>query len=80
MASASNGNDEKVAETVIVGRYIEMERDDEERTVKSKLSSFLWHGGSTYDAWFSCASNQVETCFLHILVLLHSFAFRFFWN
>lgn len=25
------------------------------------LKSFLWHGGSVYDAWFSCASNQV--CF-----------------
>lgn len=23
------------------------------------MKSFLWHGGSVYDAWFSCASNQV---------------------
>lgn len=23
------------------------------------FKSFLWHGGSVYDAWFSCASNQV---------------------
>lgn len=27
----------------------------------SKLSNFLWHGGSVWDAWFSCASNQVNT-------------------
>lgn len=25
----------------------------------SSLKSILWHGGSAYDAWFSCASNQV---------------------
>lgn len=25
----------------------------------SNLSNFLWHGGSVWDAWFSCASNQV---------------------
>lgn len=25
----------------------------------SGLKNFLWHGGSVYDAWFSCASNQV---------------------
>jgi auxin influx carrier (AUX1 LAX family) len=23
------------------------------------FKSFLWHGGSVWDAWFSCASNQV---------------------
>jgi hypothetical protein len=23
------------------------------------MKSFLWHGGSVWDAWFSCASNQV---------------------
>lgn len=26
----------------------------------SQLSNFLWHGGSVWDAWFSCASNQVK--------------------
>ena len=25
----------------------------------SGFKNFLWHGGSAYDAWFSCASNQV---------------------
>ena len=23
------------------------------------MKRFLWHGGSVFDAWFSCASNQV---------------------
>lgn len=53
---------EKV-ETVIAGNYLEMEREGEEansnNSVKSKLSNFFWHGGSVYDAWFSCSSNQV---------------------
>ena len=30
----------------------------EERSLSS-LKSFLWHGGSVYDAWFTCASGQV---------------------
>lgn len=25
----------------------------------NNMKSLLWHGGSVYDAWFSCASNQV---------------------
>nr|CAB3478889.1 unnamed protein product [Digitaria exilis] len=24
------------------------------------MKSFLWHGGSVWDAWFSCASNQAS--------------------
>ena len=38
------------------------ERDhQEEKPNQAPLSfkSLLWHGGSVYDAWFSCASNQV---------------------
>lgn len=34
---------------------------------KFGLKSLLWHGGSVYDAWFSCASNQV------LLTLLYYF-------
>lgn len=63
MGSTSNGNEEKVVETVMVGRYVEMEQDGEEKTIKSRLSGLLWHGGSAYDAWFSCASNQVRLFF-----------------
>ena len=24
------------------------------------FKSLLWHGGSVWDAWFSCASNEVN--------------------
>ena len=49
---------EKV-ETVLAGNYVEMEREEEDsNSAKSKLSKLFWHGGSVYDAWFSCASNQ----------------------
>jgi hypothetical protein len=27
---------------------------------KFTMKSLLWHGGSVWDAWFSCASNQVN--------------------
>lgn len=39
----------------------EEEREGGERADQSisGFKSFLWHGGSVYDAWFSCASNQV---------------------
>lgn len=49
---------EKV-ETIVAGNYVEMEREGEVKASKSKLSRYFWHGGSVYDAWFSCASNQV---------------------
>jgi hypothetical protein len=33
----------------------------EEAHVTRSMKSLLWHGGSVWDAWFSCASNQVPT-------------------
>ncbi|XVF65746.1 hypothetical protein PTKIN_Ptkin09bG0274700 [Pterospermum kingtungense] len=30
------------------------------------VKSLLWHGGSVYDAWFTCASNQVAQALLTI--------------
>ena len=54
---------DKVVDTVIVGNYVEMETEGKPKDVKSRLSKFFWHGGSVYDAWFSCASNQVCFCF-----------------
>lgn len=32
---------------------------EDEIEPRGSMKSFLWHGGSVYDAWFSCASNQV---------------------
>ncbi|XP_062209180.1 auxin transporter-like protein 2 [Phragmites australis] len=73
MASPANGSlaDEKAPEMVGVGRYLEMEKDGDPNTVKSRLSGLLWHGGSAYDAWFSCASNQVAQV---LLTLPYSFS------
>jgi auxin influx carrier (AUX1 LAX family) len=69
MASNTNGSEEKPVETLVGGRYLEMEQDGDEKTVKSRLSGLLWHGGSAYDAWFSCASNQVHiSSFLSIVI------------
>ncbi|OAY79402.1 Auxin transporter-like protein 3 [Ananas comosus] len=61
---------EKV-ETIVAGNYIEMEREGEETSSKSKISRYFWHGGSVYDAWFSCASNQVAQV---LLTLPYSFS------
>ncbi|KAK1300978.1 Auxin transporter-like protein 3 [Acorus calamus] len=63
---------EKV-ETVIAGNYVEMEREEDDLTGKgtSKFSKMFWHGGSVYDAWFSCASNQVAQV---LLTLPYSFS------
>ncbi|EFH65415.1 hypothetical protein ARALYDRAFT_476933 [Arabidopsis lyrata subsp. lyrata] len=64
-------------ETVVAGNYLEMEREEEnisgnnKSSAKTKLSNFFWHGGSVYDAWFSCASNQVAQV---LLTLPYSFS------
>ncbi|CAI0547633.1 unnamed protein product [Linum tenue] len=62
---------DKEVETVIVGNYVQMESEGKVRDVKSRVSNFLWHGGSVYDAWFSCASNQVAQV---LLTLPYSFS------
>ncbi|KAI3974576.1 hypothetical protein MKX01_020348, partial [Papaver californicum] len=58
----------KSGEEAIVSSYNETEddgggrsRDQDENEDQSmfNVKSFLWHGGYVYDAWFSCASNQV---------------------
>jgi hypothetical protein len=58
---------QKQAEEAIVANYGEMEvegRDTQDtsdgNSMKGAIKSFFWHGGSVYDAWFSCASNQVH--------------------
>ncbi|KAB5541569.1 hypothetical protein DKX38_014543 [Salix brachista] len=62
---------DKVVETVIVGNYVEMETEGKPNDMKARFSKFLWHGGSAYDAWFSCASNQVAQV---LLTLPYSFS------
>lgn len=61
---------QKQAEEAIVSNYNEVEqeggskeegaeREVEEDQSLFSVKNFLWHGGSAWDAWFSCASNQV---------------------
>lgn len=57
--------DNKQAEEAIVPGDMkggnEQEQGEGEIGVDQSMSgfkNFLWHGGSVYDAWFSCASNQ----------------------
>lgn len=38
---------------------------------EGQLKKLFWHGGSVYDAWFSCASNQVAQV---LLTLPYSFS------
>lgn len=55
---------QKQAEEAIVPNFNETEHEgkeeerDEEHSMLS-VKNLLWHGGSAWDAWFSCASNQV---------------------
>lgn len=56
---------QKQAEEAIVPNISETEHEgkDEEKVEEHSVFSvknFLWHGGSVWDAWFSCASNQVK--------------------
>ncbi|WOL05931.1 hypothetical protein Cni_G14662 [Canna indica] len=71
MGSMPNGNEDKVVETVMVGRYIEMEHEGEEKTIKSRLSGLLWHGGSAYDA---CSNFFVLQVAQVLLTLPYSFS------
>nr|DAD32180.1 TPA_asm: hypothetical protein HUJ06_011031 [Nelumbo nucifera] len=54
----------KQAEEAIISNFNETEHEgkEEEKTDQSMFSvkSLLWHGSSVYNAWFSCASNQVK--------------------
>ncbi|KAG8649420.1 hypothetical protein MANES_08G090700v8 [Manihot esculenta] len=67
---------QKQAEEAIVSNFSETEHegkeeDKEEEHSMFSVKSILWHGGSTWDAWFSCASNQVAQV---LLTLPYSFS------
>lgn len=61
---------QKQAEEAIVSNFSEAhdhegkedhhQDKEEENTSLFNVKNFLWHGGSVWDAWFSCASNQVH--------------------
>ncbi|KAJ6865228.1 AUX1-like protein [Populus alba x Populus x berolinensis] len=68
---------QKQAEEAIVPSYSETDQHEgkEEETEENhslfSIKSALWHGGSVWDAWFSCASNQVAQV---LLTLPYSFS------
>lgn len=66
------GEEKVVVETVLAGNYVEMETESgKPKDLKASISQLFWHGGSAYDAWFSCSSNQVAQV---LLTLPYSFS------
>lgn len=57
---------QKQAEEAIVSNFSETENETKDEAKEDQdhsgfsIKSFFWHGGSVWDAWFSCASNQVN--------------------
>ncbi|KAL6291072.1 hypothetical protein ACE6H2_008582 [Prunus campanulata] len=69
---------QKQAEEAIVSSFNQTDHHDDREEEEGpdhqsgfSLTNFLWHGGSVYDAWFSCASNQVAQV---LLTLPYSFS------
>lgn len=56
---------QKQAEEAIVPNISEADHEGKEEKEEDdsffSIKNALWHGGSAWDAWFSCASNQVKT-------------------
>lgn len=73
MGAADKEQDEAMSSV----NYTEMEVDRREQdglndtSLKGQVKKLFWHGGSVYDAWFSCASNQVAQV---LLTLPYSFS------
>jgi len=62
---------QKQAEEAIVSSFNETDqqegvigREEENEDHSFSIKNILWHGGSVWDAWFSCASNQVAQVLL----------------
>ncbi|KAI4339168.1 hypothetical protein MLD38_024137 [Melastoma candidum] len=62
---------EAMVSSFVVAREVKERRDEDESDPGVGRKSLLWHGGSVYDAWFSCASNQVAQV---LLTLPYSFS------
>lgn len=52
-----NGKEEEVG---VMGIGTAGDGDEHHGGGGFNMKRFLWHGGSVWDAWFSCASNQVS--------------------
>ncbi|KAL9388865.1 hypothetical protein Peur_017470 [Populus x canadensis] len=68
-------SNQKQGEEAMVSSFNDTVHEEKEEVSKDesgfRLKSILWHGGSVYDAWFSCASNQVAQV---LLTLPYSFS------
>ncbi|KAG6427635.1 hypothetical protein SASPL_111881 [Salvia splendens] len=62
---------QRQAEEAIVSSAGEEEEEEKTEDHSFSMSNFLWHGGSAWDAWFSCSSNQVAQV---LLTLPYSFS------
>ncbi|THG07243.1 hypothetical protein TEA_023756 [Camellia sinensis var. sinensis] len=71
-AIVSNPNNE----TEHDGAKEEDNKHEEDQSI-FRVKNLLWHGGSAWDAWFSCASNQVAQV---LLTLPYSLSFLSSWN
>ncbi|XP_066362928.1 auxin transporter-like protein 2 [Miscanthus floridulus] len=68
-ADVANGKDGEEVSAMGVGGDADAEQQQHDG--KFTMKSLLWHGGSVWDAWFSCASNQVAQV---LLTLPYSFS------
>lgn len=69
--------EKQAEESIVPSNYSETENGErggkggdgefEDHSVFS-MKNILWHGGSVWDAWFSCSSNQVK----HTTIQLHN--------
>lgn len=62
MATSNNKQSEEAIVPLEMKSGNEQDEREGELGVDQSISgfkNFLWNGGSVYDAWFSCASNQV---------------------
>ena len=57
MADGGHGGGKEGARVMDGGEQSAHGHDDGRFTMKD----VLWHGGSVWDSWFSCASKQVRT-------------------
>ncbi|PWA69732.1 Amino acid transporter, transmembrane [Artemisia annua] len=72
-----SGDKQAAEESIVPSNFNESEIGGKEGDGESEdhsvlnMKSFLWHGGSAWDAWFSCSSNQVAQV---LLTLPYSFS------
>nr|CAB3461303.1 unnamed protein product [Digitaria exilis] len=68
--AGGHGTEKEARAMVVVGGG-EAEQREQRRDGEFSMKALLWHGGSVWDAWFSCASNQVAQV---LLTLPYSFS------